>query len=254
MSSTPPLVAQAPQPRFGPLARLTGALFSPGETFADIGRTPSWLAALLLLTITGLAVNIVLAQRVNWYEVTRSQIEKNKFAAAQFERMTDEQREQAYQSAAGRGKIWRYIRGAVGSLLLIVIMGGVYLGAFKLAGAGGALNFKTARAIVSHAYLPLGLREVIGIPILLLKDPSAIDPENFVASNVAALLPGDAPLWQIALGASVDIFGIWCLVLLVIGFSAFNPKKIPLGKAAGVVLGVFIFFVLLGTGIAWIFS
>ena len=66
-----------------------------------------------------------------------------------------------------------------------------------LAGAG-ALNFKTSRAIVSHAYLPLGLKELLGISILLLKDPSTIDPDNFVASNLAALLPGNAPLWQMA--------------------------------------------------------
>lgn len=257
MSTTPspaPAAAEAPQPKFGALARLAGVLFSPGETFADIARTPSWIAALIFLTITGLAVSAVLAQRVDWVEVSRKQIEKSKFAAAQFEQMKDDQRERVYQQGGQRAKNFRYVRGAIGSLLLILIMGGIYWGAFKLAGAGVALNFKTARAIVSHAYLPLGLRELIGIPILLLKDPSTIDPENFVASNVAALLPGDAPLWQITLGASVDLFSIWCIVLLAMGFSAFNPKRMPIGKAVAVVLCVFALLTSFGVGLAFIFG
>ncbi len=209
--------------------------------------------ALIFLTITGLAVSAVLAQHVDWKEVSRKQIEKSKFAAAQFERLPEDQRERAFDQAASRGKTMRYVRGCIGSLLLIFIMGGIYLGAFKIVGAG-ALNFKTARAIVSHAYLPLGIRELLGIPILLLKDPGAIDPENFVASNLAALLPGDAPLWQMALGASVDLFGIWCMVLLAIGFSAFNPKKIPMGKAIGVVIAVWAIFACFGMGMGLIFG
>jgi hypothetical protein len=235
------------------MQRIIGAFTSPGETFADIARVPSWVAALIFLTITGLAVSAVLAQRADWKEVARKQIEKSKFAASQFERIPEDQRERAYDQAATRGKVSRYVRGCIGSLLLIFIMGGIYLGAFKIAGAG-ALNFKTARAIVSHAYLPLGLKELLGIPILLLKDPSAIDPENFVASNLAALLPGNAPLWQMALGASIDLFGIWCMVLLAIGFSAFNPKKIPMSKAITVVIAVWALFALIGVGAGLIFG
>jgi len=256
MSSTPSAVppAEAPQAKLGAFARLTGVLFNPKETFADIARVPSWLGALIFLTITGLAVSVVLAQRVDWKEVSRKQIEKSKFAAAQFERLPEDQRERAYDQAASRGKVTRYVRGCIGSLLLIFIMGGIYLAAFKIGGLGVALKFKNARAIVSHAYLPLGIKEVLGIPIVLLKDPSAIDPENFIASNLAALLPGDAPLWQMALGSSVDLFTFWCMALLAIGFSAFNPKKMPLGKAMGVVIAVYAIFVAFGLGMAVIFG
>ncbi len=231
-----------------------GALFNPNETFADIARVPSWLAALIFLTITGLAVSAVLAQRVDWKEVSRKQIEKSKFAASQLERLPEDQRQRAFDQAAARGKTMRYVRGSIGSLLLIFIMGGIYLAAFKIGGLGVALKFSHARAIVAHAYLPLGIKELIGIPIVLLKDPSAIDPENFVASNLAAFLPGDSPLWQMALGASVDLFTFWCMALLAIGFCAFNPKKMPLGKAIGVVIAVYAIFVAFGLGMAVIFG
>jgi hypothetical protein len=258
MSSTPspvpPAPAEAPQAKLGALARLTGVLFNPKETFTDIARVPSWLAALIFLTITGLAVSAVLAQRVDWKEVSRKQIEKSKFAAAQLERLPEAQRERAFDQAAARGKVMRYVRGCIGSVALIFIMGGIYLAAFKIGGLGAALKFKTARAIVAFAYVPLGIKELLGIPIVLLKDPSAIDPENFIASNLAALLPGDAPLWHMALGASVDLFTFWCMALLVVGFSAFNPKKMPIGKAFGVVIAVYAIFVAFGLGMAVIFG
>jgi hypothetical protein len=257
MSSTPPPLppapAEAPQAKLSAVQRIAGAFFSPGETFADIARVPSWLAALVFLTITGLAISATLAQRVDWKEASRKQIEKSKFAQSQFERLPEDQRERAYERQAAQAKVMRYVRGCIGSVALIFIMSGIYLGAFKIAGAG-ALNFKTARAIVAHAYLPLGIKELLGIPIVLLKDPSAIDPENFIASNLAALLPGEAPLWQVALGGSVDLFTFWCMALLAIGFSAFNPKKIPMGNAIGVIVVVYAIFVAFGLGLAVIFG
>ncbi|HEV8482119.1 MAG TPA: hypothetical protein VGV87_01065, partial [Blastocatellia bacterium] len=39
--------------RLGPLQRLIGILFSPGETFVDINRKPTWLAPLLISIVIG---------------------------------------------------------------------------------------------------------------------------------------------------------------------------------------------------------
>jgi len=253
-SAVPPASGESPQAKLSAMQRIIGVFTSPGETFADIARAPSWIAAFIFLTITGFAISATLAQRVDWKEASRKQIEKSKFAQSQFERLPEDQRERAYENQARQAKVMRYVRGCVGSVLLIFIMGGIYLAAFKIGGLGIALKFKNARAIVSHAYLPLGIKELLGIPIVLLKDPSAIDPENFIASNLAALLPGDAPLWQVALGGSVDLFTFWCMALLAIGFSAFNPKKMPFGKAIAIVICVYAIFVAFGLGMAVIFG
>ncbi len=251
--SSVPASAEARQAKLSPVARIFGVLFSPGETFVDIARVPSWLAPLLVLTVFSLAVNAVLAQRVDWYQETKKQIEKSSFASSRMEQLKPEQREEAYQTGARRAKSGRYVRGAIGPLLVILIAGGAYFGAFKLAGAS-ALNYKTACSIYAFAFLPIAVHDLIGIPIVLLKDSDAINPENFVASNLAAFLSGDAPAWQQVLASSVDLFAVWRIVLLAIGFSAFNPKKISFGKALGVVIAVYLFFTLFGTGIAYIFS
>src|SRR2546426_7422011 len=58
-----------------------------------------------------------------------------------------------------------------------------------------------------------------------LKSYGDVDPENIVAANVKAFLSGDAPKWLGALGSSLDLFWIWCMVLAAIGFTAANRSE-----------------------------
>jgi Yip1 domain len=252
MATTIPPTPEAPAP-LSAVARLTGVLFSPKQTFADIARKPSWVVPVIVLTIVWLALNLVMVRRADWVEVKRQQIERVKMAAAQFETMTPEQRAAAYEQQARREKITRYVRGVIGWPLLLVVMSGIYLGAYKLIG-GARLNFSTAFAICAFAHIPMGIRELLGIPVVLLKEASAIDPDNFLASNVAAFLGNDAPLWQLPLLGALDIFGLWAVLLVAVGFSAADPKKLPFGKSLGIALGILVVFVLFFTGIAWMFS
>jgi hypothetical protein len=76
----------------------------------------------------------------------------------------------------------------------------------------------------------------LAIIILLIKPRGEVDPEHFLASSLAAFLPDDAPHWLEALGQSLELFWIWTLALVAIGFSAANPRKI---KPAGAFLTVF---------------
>ena len=198
--STVPTTAPEEPAKIGAFGRLIGVVMSPGETFADIARKPSWIVPWIFLTLTGLAISYALVQRVDWVEAQRTQMERVPMAARQLEQLPPEQREAALQRGATQAKVMRYVRGAVGSLLLIVIMGGIYLGAFNLVGGAG-LNYKTACTMVAYAHVPLGLRELIGVPIVFLKEAGTVDAENFLASNLAAFLPSNAKLWQVALGA-----------------------------------------------------
>jgi hypothetical protein len=95
---------------------------------------------------------------------------------------------------------------------------------------------------------------LLAIPVTFLKDPQSIDPQNFLASNPAAFLPDSAPAWQLLALGSLDIFAIWAVILMAIGFSAADPKKVPLGKALGISFGTTYSLILLFTMIAWIFS
>ena len=252
MATTVSPSPEAPAP-MSAAGRITGVLFAPKKTFADIVRKPSWLMPAIALTMIWLALNIVMVRHVDWVEASKQQIEKNKSAAARFEQMSSEQRTVAYEQAAKFARVGRYVRGVIGWPLLLVVSSGIYLGAYKLIG-GARTNFSTSFAICAFAHIPMGIRELLGIPVVLLKDPSAIDPENFLASNVAAFLGSDTPLWQLPLLGALDIFGLWAVLLVAVGFSAADPKKLPFGKSVGIALGVMAVIVLFLTGIAWIFS
>jgi len=257
MSTTmaPPAPSPEPaQPSMGAMARIFGVFFSPKPTFADIVRRPSWVAPMVVLLLIAIGLSVTLAQRANWYEVSKEQISKNKFAAGRIDQLPDDQKDRVFQQAAERGKIIRYVRGFIGWPLLLIISSAIYLGVFRLIG-GARVNYGTAFAICTFAHLPVGLRELLAIPVNLLKDPNNIDPENFLASNPAAILASsDLPAWQMVPLTFLDIFGIWVLILAAIGFSAADPKKMPLGKALALAFSVWAFFLCFFTGLAWIFS
>jgi hypothetical protein len=255
MATTTAVSPAAPesQPGIGTIGRIVGIFFSPGPTFKDIVQKPSWIAPMLLMMVIWFGLCAVLVQRTDWLEFSKQQIEKNKFAAQAIDRLPDDQKDAAYQRGVTQSKISQYVRGVIGWPLLILIAAGINFGTFKLIG-GIRTNFETAFAITTFAHLPMSLRELLAIPVTLLKDPQSIDPQNFLASNPAAFLPDNAPAWQLVALGSLDIFGIWAVTLMAIGFSAADPKKIPLGKALGISFGttysLFLFFAM----IAWIFS
>jgi hypothetical protein len=252
MATTPAPVAE-PQAKISPLGRVFGVLFSPKPTFEDIVRKPSWVAPVIVLALTGILLNVALAVHTNWTEVSRQQIEKSKFAAAQIDKLPDAQKEQAYERAAKQGKIMRYIRAVIGWPLLLLFATAMYFGAYRLIG-GARVSFGLSFVLIAFAQIPVGLKEILGAIVTMLRDPSAIDPENYLASNPAALLGTDTPAWQTVPLVFLDIFAIWALILMAIGFTAADPKKLPFGKSLGIVIGVNLFFMALFTGVAWIFS
>jgi len=254
MSTTVAAPAPDQQPaKIGAIGRIFGVLFSPGETFVDIARKPTWLAPLLLITLINLSLNIVMAGHVDWATVSQKQIEKSKFASARFDQLNDQQKAAAYAQQATIAKVTRYVGGALGMPILALLGGLIYMAAFNILG-GASIKYSMAFSLAAFAHLPVAVHDLLGIPIVLMKDPAAINPQNVVASNVGALLGPNAPLWQQALGQSIDVFGIWAMILVAIAFTAANPRKLTFGKSLGIVLTVYVVFALIGVGIASVFS
>jgi hypothetical protein len=126
-------------------------------------------------------------------------------------------------------------------------------GSYNLLG-GANTDFKTSLGIVSHAFVPSYIGSLLLLLVLFLKPAGTVDLQNPVATNVAAFLPDDVPKWLDALCKNVDIFVIWILVLIAIGFAATNPKKLKGGKSFTIAVTVMAVYVVLRMGIAFIFS
>ena len=248
--ATSPVPASTPevQALVSPVGRIVGVLFSPKATFEDIVRKPSWLLPTAILCLMALAAGVGLNQKVNWREVVSQQMEKS----SQTAQLSEEDKEKRIEAGAKIAPIFSYI-GVPLTILLVLVVALVMLGTYNVM-AGVNPGYATALGIVSHAYVPLVVANLLFLVVLFLKPEGTLDINNPVATNVAALLPEDAAKWLDALCKNMDIFIIWILVLIAMGFAAANPKKLKGGKPYGIVFGVFAVYVVLRVGITFIFS
>ena len=239
----------APQQSISGFGRVIGVFFSPKATFEDIVRKPSWLLPLALTTILSICVSVAINQRIDWREFMSQQIEKSSRAA----QMSAEQKQQQIDGGAKISPIFTYCIGFIGPAFITLCIGLLMWGAYSLLG-GVSTNFGTAFGITAHAFLTGLISSPLFILILYLKPYGTVDLDNPIATNLAAFLPADAAKWLVALCKSVDIFSIWTLILIAIGFAALNPKKLKGAKTFTIAFTVWVFFVVLRVGWAFIFS
>lgn len=230
------------------IGRIFGVLFSPKATFEDIVRKPTWVLPVALLGLLGLLVGAGLNQKMNWREFVSREMEKN----GRTSQLSEEQKERQIEAAAKIAAVSVYA-GAPVAVALVLVVALLMLGAYNVM-AGVNPGYKTALGIVSHAYVPLIIGNILFLIVLFLKPPGTLDLNNPVATNVAAFLPEDAPKWLEALGKNVDIFIAWILVLIAMGFAVANPKKLKGGSSYAIAFGTFAVYVILRVGIAFVLS
>jgi hypothetical protein len=224
-------------------------LFSPKPTFEDIARKPTWLLPVLLLAILGAVVAVGINQKMNWREYMSQQIEKSPAGA----QLSTDQKQQRIEAGAKFAPISAYVFGIPAPVIVVLVVALIMWGAYNLLG-GANLNYKTALAIVAHAYVPLIIGNVLFLIVLFLKPYGTLDLDNPVATNLAAFLPEDSAKWLLALGKNLDIFVLWITLLIAIGFAAANPKKLKDGKPYTIAFGMLVVWVILRVGAAFIFS
>ena len=247
-TSLPAPEAQS-QPAVSPVGRIIGVFFSPKATFEDIVRKPSWVLPVVLLTLFSLGVSFSINQRINWREFMNQQIEKSPQAAS----MSAEQKEQRIEGGAKFSPPFTYAIGLLGPIIGMLVVALVMWGAYNLLG-GANTDFGTSFAITAHAFMTGLLSSLLFIVVLYLKPYGTVDLENPVATNLAAILQDDSSKWLVALLKSIDVFTIWTLILLAIGFAATNPQKLRGGKAFTIAFSVWAAYVVCRVGWAFIFS
>ncbi|MGB0035393.1 MAG: YIP1 family protein [Candidatus Acidiferrales bacterium] len=247
MTTAPIPTSAAPEPT-GAMGRIIGAFFSPKQTFASIVIRPTWIVPVILNCCFFIAIVGVFTQRGGW----PSFFEKQNANNSRIQQMSAEDREKVISSQLKYAPPFGYVEGVFLPPLVTLAVAGVLLGAFTLVGA--KTNFRTSRGIVAYAWVPWLIQGLLSILILFLRDPSTVDLQNLVASNPGAFLADDAPKWLAAFLSTIDLFTIWTIALLAMGFSATNPKKISFGKAFGTVFGVWFIYVIVKVGITVVFS
>jgi Yip1 domain len=244
MATTTSLPAPEAQSSVNHFGRIIGVFIKPKQTFASIAERPSWVAPLLLSIVLATVVGALLNTKMNWGDYIRHKAEES----PRFAQLSEEQKDQAL---AGQIKFWSGFSYAIGVVIIpcsALLFSLIYWGAFNLF-RGAGLRYGTAFGITTHAFLPNVLSSILALIILPLKSYGDVDPENIVATSLKAYLPESVPKPLAALGSSLELFWIWCLALVAIGFAAANPKKIKPAASFGIVFGLWAIWVL--AKVAW---
>jgi hypothetical protein len=231
------------------IGRIFGVLFSPKATFESIARRPTWLLPLVLLCIAESAIVGVYGRRVGW----RSLIEKQLTNNSQFQALSPAEQESRIQIALKYAPTIAYVEVILGPFVVALILAGVFWLIFNMA-VGAKIGFRTSLAVVSYGLVPGIVGSLIGILILLLKDPSTVDLQHLIASNAGAFLSSDSSKWLVALLSSVDLFVFWEMILLAFGYSAAAPKKVSFGGALVWIFVLWLLVVMIRVGFAAAFS
>jgi hypothetical protein len=235
-------------------SRLGGTYLSPRETFLEIGRAPSVLAPIIAMVVIGFLASFYLARTLDLSAVVTAQLEK----MVQQGNLTQEQLDQYLPRAVQMAGIQLVVAGSLGSLIIALIIAG-YAKLFSL--FVGAINkFKPIFVAALYAMMAVTIvSSILLIVILQIKGPGNItDLNSMLASNLGAILESilgvDAlPKFLLSLAKAVDVFNIWMIALLSIGFSAVS-QKLKTATAAIWLSSAYLIFFLIQAAIQLVFK
>lgn len=247
----PPVPRQEEQPaKLGPLQRLIGTLFSPGETFEDVNRKPTWIVAIVFGIVFASGASLFFQWRVkpDWDAVLRTAIRQQMEASGR--QMPSEE---VVAQQVKLGKTFAKLAPAlpiVGVPLLTLVLSGIF--ALGLLLLQARATFKKILSVVAWAGAAIGLvQTLVLMATLMVRDTKSIDPtkpSSFTATSIASLLPSETGAVLRALAAQFDIFTIWWLIILSIGFAAIGGKQVTTGRAGTLVFSLFAIWVLVRIG------
>lgn len=223
---TPENIVDAPAPQ-NFFSRLIGVYFSPGETFKGIGLAPKIVMPLIVLALVGALVGIVMAQRLDTVKIASMGIEK----AVADGKMTQEQAAPQLEAMRKNETLIKAsfpIFGVLGSLVTVFAVAGIFKLVSMVLGTENA--FMPILGVTIYATLAISIiSSLVFIAILFLKSPDEIDIQNPIGSNLGSILTifvskESLPKFILTLANWIDVFSIWRLSLLAIGYAAVSRR------------------------------
>jgi hypothetical protein len=235
-------------------SRLSGVFFEPTKTFGDIAARPHFWVPLILTILSGVVFVMLLGQHVGWPEVARQGMQMNPKAAQQLEQTPPEQRQRALGMQTTIITLTSYGGAVLGPPLGFLIVGAVLLGIVR--GIMSApVTFKQMFAILCYSSMPGIIQTILTAVVMFLKKPEDFYLANPLAFNPAAFMDYQtSSKFAYAVAKSLDVFTIWHIVIIAIGIKAAAGKKLSFGGALTAVALPWVILVLIGAGIAGLFS
>ena len=257
MSTPPPPMQQSALPQepaqaaLSEPARIINTYIAPTKTFADVKRRGGWWAPWLLVAIVSVVALVFAGQKIGYENLTRQSIERSS-RAAQFDNLPPEQQERQLALAAKITQITFYVV-PVFTLIFGLIVAAILMATFNF-GFDAQVPFSRAMGIVFYSYLPGVIAGILGIiSVALNSNPEGINVRNMVASNPAYFMdPATTSKFLYQFLSGIDIFAIWTICLMGIGFAVnSNNRKLSRGTAIGTVFALFIVWKLITSAVGF---
>jgi len=206
-----PTDAPRPAPKMSAFRRLVAAFYAPGEVFADIRIKPTWVVALLAMTVVTVGAQAIILPKMDTEGTLRARIGDR----------ADELSEEQIDAMVERGrKVARFV--PVITAVVIPVMWAILAGIFflMLKMVGSDTDYVHTLSTTLHSYWPPSVIASALMVVLIQRVNTITEQElpNMVKSHLGVLLPPDAPGWLNGVASTFSVFNVWTLVLLVIGF------------------------------------
>jgi hypothetical protein len=232
------------------MERVVNTFVAPTATFKDILRSTSWWLPFVLLAMSALGVTVAIQHQVGWQQVVETQIHMSPSLQSQMASLTPEAQAQrihvmalSYQYSAYASPLLVLAFSALAALLLWVT--------FNF-GLGARTKYGQVFCLWMYCSLPHLLVDLVTVLRLCFGgSPESFDLKMPAGTSLGYYFPDVSP-WVRTLLGSLDVVGIWALVLLVMGGAI--VAKVKWGQAAAVVVGWWLLIVLVGVASAAAFS
>lgn len=223
--------------------RPVSVLTSPSATFRSIAERPTAAVALILLILLGCVAGVAMTSKMDTEDLVRAQLEQS----------GQELSHEEMDGAIAFGEKMKYIGPTVGIAfvfpLLCLVGAGLVLVILRI--LGSEIAFRQSFSTFVHGMVPGGVKSLLALPVILSRGeipPEAAQSGPPLMSNLAFLAGDDAGPTVLAALSSVDVFSVWSIALLVIGYSIVGG--VSRSKATGAVLVVWLVGVAIKIGLA----
>ena len=220
------------------IERVFGVFFSPRATYTDVAARPRVLGALVLVVVIIAGANFAfLSTEVG----RRAMVDQQLDAMESFGVNITDQMVTTIEQRSAQGRYFTLGGVVVFVPIAMAIMAGVGLVVFN-AILGGDATFKQVYAIVVHSGFIGALQVLFVTPLNYVRESMA----SATSLNIFLPMIDSTSFAGMFLG-SMDLFRIWSLVSLAIGFGVLYKKQT--GPIAGAFLAVYIVIVLIVAGV-----
>ncbi|MCP3964554.1 MAG: hypothetical protein GY719_42540 [bacterium] len=209
------------------LGRVVTVFSSPTKTFRSIAERPTWLVAMLVLVVLAAISAGVAAPKIDWQGTVDTKLHR-----ASREMPPGAELIINFLEEHGTGVM--VFSHVLAPWIIYPMLAFVFHRVFMAMGSD--LSFRTSLGVFVHGFMPWAVAYLLSIPILMTTESLNLYDPGFGTLSLGAFADGDTSLELWILLNSIDLFSLWSIVLLVIGYSiAANTDKL---SAALVVVGL----------------